>query len=285
MKVTLTKKVLVSTVAATLTLGIAVGAYADSALKQVIAYQNSALQIKVNGKQIDQSSEDGTMYPLVYEGHSYVSAKALAEALGATVKWNNDTQTVEVTGNGNTPKEQGLPTKDNSTKTTPSTAQTPASPAATSAVISYDSIPDQVTLTNDFLATGDAILNAFLAAFSSNDNSALKETLNKIGYENSTYHGPELNFKEISEDLVQYKKRYSPDEIEKIANGGVLAIKNKDYNIKPELKVDSDKTGFYLSYSYVIYYNKTYSTIYVRAKFNNELVKGFKLKDISVGIN
>ncbi|WP_243633350.1 stalk domain-containing protein [Paenibacillus xerothermodurans] len=64
------------------------------------------------------------MYPLVYEGHSYVSARALAEALGATVKWNNDTQTVEVTTSG-APATAGMPDKDNSTGTT-----TPAAPAA-----------------------------------------------------------------------------------------------------------------------------------------------------------
>jgi hypothetical protein len=85
MKVSLSKKLLVSTVLTTLILGIGVGAYADSALKQVTAYQNSNLLVKVNGKQIDQSSEDGTMYPLVYDGHSYVSAKGLAEAMGGKV--------------------------------------------------------------------------------------------------------------------------------------------------------------------------------------------------------
>lgn len=126
-----TKKVLVIISVVSVALAMGSVAYAGTALRQITAYQNQDLKVRVNGSLVDMSSEDGTMYPLVYDGHSYVSAKALAEKLGATVSWNNDTQTVEVSTNGYIPADAGAPTKDNTTtkpSTTPSTT-TPSSGA------------------------------------------------------------------------------------------------------------------------------------------------------------
>ncbi|MFC5449061.1 stalk domain-containing protein [Paenibacillus aestuarii] len=91
----------------------ALAAYADSTLKQISAYQNAAIKVAVNGNPVDLSSDDGTMYPIVYEGHSYVSAKAVAEALGATVKWNNESQTVEISSSN--AASSAVPSKDNTT--------------------------------------------------------------------------------------------------------------------------------------------------------------------------
>jgi hypothetical protein len=129
MKKFFTKKLVIGVI---LSLGLVTafgaGAFANSALTQVTAYQNAELKVSVNGKAIDQSSEDGVMYPLVYNGHSYVSAKALAEALGAKVHWNNETQTVEVTASvyGTDPKA-GVPYDDNTSPTLdqPSTSAQP----------------------------------------------------------------------------------------------------------------------------------------------------------------
>jgi hypothetical protein len=113
MKLFFTKKVLVIITVLSLVLAMGAGVYADSALKQISAYQNSALSITVNGKAIDISSPDGPLYPIVYAGHSYVPAKSLAEALGAKVDWNARTQTVEVvTQNVYLDPFMGEPTKD-----------------------------------------------------------------------------------------------------------------------------------------------------------------------------
>ncbi|NQX69866.1 hypothetical protein HQN90_27405 [Paenibacillus alba] len=132
MKKIFTKKVLTVITAISVVTAIGSVAYADSALKQITAYQNQNLKVSVNGSAVDMSSEDGIMYPLVYEGHSYVSAKALAEKLGATVKWNNDTQTVEVTS-GSVSSNSGIPNKDNSgPASTPKPTPVPTPPPATS---------------------------------------------------------------------------------------------------------------------------------------------------------
>jgi hypothetical protein len=112
MKSFFTKKVLIIISGLSLLLAMGAIVYADSALKKIAAYQNSALHVTVNGKEMDMASADGPIYPLVYEGHSYVPAKALAEALGASINWNPQTQTVEVTQSVYEDKNAGDPTKD-----------------------------------------------------------------------------------------------------------------------------------------------------------------------------
>jgi len=98
-----------------LVLSFSLGVYASSTLKKVTAYQNSTIKVTVNGEAIDLGSGSTALYPLVYNGNTYVSAKALAEAMGGTVKWNSKTQTVEVTvGSVGNQDSAGVPYKDNS---------------------------------------------------------------------------------------------------------------------------------------------------------------------------
>jgi hypothetical protein len=155
----LSKKILILTTAVSIATAMGAVAYADSALKQISAYQNAGLQVDVNGSSVDLSSEDGIMYPIVYNGHSYVSAKAVAEALGASVKWNDATTTVEITSNGTAPANAGKAEKDNTKPSAPSPAptapsKTPAAPALPSAspVSSNNdgSISDAVSLGKTF---------------------------------------------------------------------------------------------------------------------------------------
>ncbi|WP_426450120.1 stalk domain-containing protein [Paenibacillus sp. S-38] len=130
MKELFSKKVLSVLTVSSLSLAVGAWAYADDALKQISAYQNAGISIKVNGSSIDLSSEDGMMYPIIYEGHSYVPAKALAEAMGGTVKWNNDAKAVEVTSGGSPSSSAGIPNKDNSTPASKPAASTGKAPVA-----------------------------------------------------------------------------------------------------------------------------------------------------------
>lgn len=132
MKKLLTKKVLVVTTVASLVLGISSVSFAASTLKKITAYENAAIKVEVDGKSVNFSSDEGMMYPIVYNGHSYVSAKAVAEALGATVEWDGARQAVVITSSGEVAPELGIPNKDNTTKPTPSATPTPtAAPTAT----------------------------------------------------------------------------------------------------------------------------------------------------------
>ncbi|MEW9701270.1 stalk domain-containing protein [Paenibacillus sp. SI8] len=151
MKNIFTKKVLASISIISLAVTVGAVAYADSALRQITAYQNQALKVTVNGSAVDMSSEDGTMYPIVYEGHSYVSAKAVAEKLGATVRWNNDTQTVEITSSGSVPSNAGIPDKDNS-GSAPATP-TPAPQSRPSASGNTGSLTDPIAFGSSFTYT------------------------------------------------------------------------------------------------------------------------------------
>jgi hypothetical protein len=276
----LTKKVLALITIASLIMAVGAVAYADSTLKQVTAYQNQAMKVTVNGKEIDSSTAEGTMYPLVYDGHSYVSAKTLAEALGATVKWNGDTNTVEVTnGAGNS---IGNPTKDNSSQ--PQATQSPQQSGhtdTTAPVLSYDKVPDQATALHDFSTTAEDSLTWFLVGLTTGDYSDLKTYLNKIGYKDSAFHGPSVNYKEIANALDHYVAQYSTDEKKQIAALGATAITNKAWDkTNTNIKVDKDEKGFYLTYEYVLYMNNTYHTLWVNADFSSELSKTIDLKDI-----
>ncbi|WP_425270943.1 stalk domain-containing protein [Paenibacillus ferrarius] len=62
------------------------GVYADGVVKQITAYQNFSIKIKVNGSILDLNDNTGSMDPIIYNGHSYVPAKELGEALGAVVQ-------------------------------------------------------------------------------------------------------------------------------------------------------------------------------------------------------
>ncbi|CAN7764445.1 stalk domain-containing protein [Paenibacillus sp. LjRoot153] len=143
-----TKKTLVIISIASLALSVGAVAYADSTLRQISAYQNQELKVKVNGSEVDMSSEDGTMYPIVYDGHSYVSAKAVAEKLGASVKWNNDTQTVEISNGANS--RSGVPDKDNTVKPPPTQAPLPTTAPSKGTSSDSGSLSDPVAFGSTF---------------------------------------------------------------------------------------------------------------------------------------
>lgn len=141
MKKLLSKKLLVSITAVSLVFGVSSASFAASTLKKITAYQNAAIKVEVDGSSIDLSSSNGMLYPIVYNGNSYVPAKAVAEALGATVKWNGSRQAVEITS-GETSSNAGIPYNDNtsgsnsapSTPSTPSTSITPSTPSSSGSV-------------------------------------------------------------------------------------------------------------------------------------------------------
>ncbi|WP_243633349.1 hypothetical protein [Paenibacillus xerothermodurans] len=59
MKSGLKRNMMVAITALSVTVAVGAVGYADSALKQITAYQNAALNITVNGSKVDLSSEEG----------------------------------------------------------------------------------------------------------------------------------------------------------------------------------------------------------------------------------
>lgn len=133
MKLSMSKKALGVVTAVSLLFGVSAVSYAGSQTKQITAYQNPGIAITVDGQKVDLNSDEGMMYPLIYDGHSYVSARAVAEAMGGTVKWNDATQTVEITTAGSSSAPAGSkPVNDNSKPAqTPSPKQVPTTAPST----------------------------------------------------------------------------------------------------------------------------------------------------------
>ncbi|MGE5674445.1 MAG: stalk domain-containing protein [Mycobacterium leprae] len=82
------------TVAALLLTGAAAGATAES-LRKSITVEYKGISIKVDGQQVAIPEEQA---PFLYvdQGRTYVPARPLAEALGASVGWDGTTNTVQV---------------------------------------------------------------------------------------------------------------------------------------------------------------------------------------------
>lgn len=71
----------------------AVGAWAATGNRQNIEVEYRDIKLSVNGKPVTMDTE-----PFLYleKGRTFVPARPLAEALGGTVGWNQETSTVEV---------------------------------------------------------------------------------------------------------------------------------------------------------------------------------------------
>lgn len=64
---------------------------AENGIKTISVLYNN-IKITVNGKEVKTNVE-----PFQYNGNTFVPVRFVSEALGANVKWNNETKTVEIT--------------------------------------------------------------------------------------------------------------------------------------------------------------------------------------------
>ena len=78
-----------------LTAGLAVGASAAANRKQIVAYENYAIAIKLDGEVQTPTDANGKrVYPISYQGTTYLPIRAVAKMLGIGVDWEQATQTV-----------------------------------------------------------------------------------------------------------------------------------------------------------------------------------------------
>lgn len=70
---------------------------ASPTTKQIVAYLNYGLNIEVDGE-IKQMTDAGgnRVYPITFDGTTYVPVRGLGQLMGANIGWNNDTNTVVV---------------------------------------------------------------------------------------------------------------------------------------------------------------------------------------------
>jgi hypothetical protein len=91
------KTIFVSTliISTVFTVGAFTGATAEAKLKEITAFINQSMNIKLNGKQfIPSDSEGNKLNPIIYNGDSYLPVRSLSQALGVPVKYDDSTSTI-----------------------------------------------------------------------------------------------------------------------------------------------------------------------------------------------
>ncbi|WP_019913174.1 stalk domain-containing protein [Paenibacillus sp. HW567] len=192
----ISKKVFVSSILATGLLCGAVGVYASNGVSLVQAYLNSNIKFTVNGSSWTPKDANGnTISPLVYNGSTYLPAKAVGEAMNAEVLWNGSSKTVAITTGGATagePYNDASPTTTTSTTTTPTATAAPTAPTApTSSVPASqpNSLPSGVLslpANHDLSASSEkykpvalAFIQAYGNALTSGSNSGINALVDK----------------------------------------------------------------------------------------------------------
>lgn len=70
---------------------------ASPTTKQIVAYLNFALNIEVDGEIKEMTDVNGNrVYPITFDGTTYVPVRGLGQLMGANIGWNNETSTVIV---------------------------------------------------------------------------------------------------------------------------------------------------------------------------------------------
>lgn len=73
----------------------ALGASASSGLQEISAYLNSNITVKMDGEtQTFLDAKGNRVYPITYQGSTYLPVRAVAGLVGLDVNWDQTTQTV-----------------------------------------------------------------------------------------------------------------------------------------------------------------------------------------------
>lgn len=91
------KKKFVSAVALTLALlcAFTLGANASGTLQEIKAYLNSGITVKMDGVEQVLKDANGTrIFPITYNGSTYLPVRAVSDMLGVGVDWDQATQSV-----------------------------------------------------------------------------------------------------------------------------------------------------------------------------------------------
>ena len=93
------RKKLISSLVLTLVLlcGIAIGAGASGALQEIKAYLDPSITIKLEGEaQTFLDAKGNRVYPITYQGSTYLPVRAVAGLAGFEVNWDQATRTVDL---------------------------------------------------------------------------------------------------------------------------------------------------------------------------------------------
>ncbi|WP_282937590.1 stalk domain-containing protein [Paenibacillus sp. RC67] len=73
------------------------GAYAGANIAEVKAYLNKGIKVIIDDEHVSFADPDGNpVYPVIYDGNSYLPSRALTNALGGEIDWNDDTNAITI---------------------------------------------------------------------------------------------------------------------------------------------------------------------------------------------
>ncbi|MWC29740.1 stalk domain-containing protein [Paenibacillus sp. MMS18-CY102] len=231
------KKVLVVLVGvlACTTVGSAV--YAGTAMKKIIAYQNAGITIKVNGSKVNLSDSGKALYPITYDGTTYVPAAPVAKAMGGSVSWNAAGQSVDITTKGSS----------GSAGTTGSTGTTPSSTDSVNLKTGYTNGTAMSKIFEDNKNAASYAIRLYASAIQTGDTKALKAWMRTNSQKTSTGKDYYDDYaKDLDEDVAFYRDMFTSGELATLANDVIAKAKAKQFSADSKGNAGSNRLDYWI---------------------------------------
>lgn len=90
-------------------LGFGMSAVAQNTVQDINAQINSGIKLNIHGSSVQLKEPDGTnIYPIVYNGRTYLPLRSLSELLNEDVKWDGPSQTISLIKKSSEDKEKDM---------------------------------------------------------------------------------------------------------------------------------------------------------------------------------
>ncbi|NEW04915.1 hypothetical protein GK047_02640 [Paenibacillus sp. SYP-B3998] len=263
------KSVFVSTIVAASLIFGSVGVFASSGLEKIQAFLNHDIKFTVDGKAWTPTDSDGNeLTPIIYDGSSYVPAKAVAEKMGGSVKWDASSQTIRLTTSSNKSTD-GVPYKDGGSSSTPSKPAPSPDPVDVPSGDGVMVLGDKEATTAKMKEQAVAIIKLYGDALETGSTAKFDAYVDKFVAEKRD-HSP-----------ISLGRQYYKDEFKKKVKGAIAvndtdkitdyaktmkAVKSSDV----EVYHVSNKTEFSQSFEYNFYPKdwSAFSSVYVHFTFS-----------------
>ncbi|MCZ8522059.1 MULTISPECIES: copper amine oxidase N-terminal domain-containing protein [Paenibacillus] len=208
----------------TLTMGMVVGTYADEAIAEITAHVNKRMTLQVDGTQVKLADGKEELAPIIYEGRSYVPAKPLAEALGAQVRWDEETERVIITtaDKGAPAGEQGEPEASATDK--------PAEKTAGGIPVTYPADTEPSKIYDEYKTMAREGLTVYIYALGTADmDGKLKDFVYKYYPEDLAADSPEKIYQRASRGLEVTGGQLRPADIRKQMEDALAAVSSREF--------------------------------------------------------
>ena len=92
------KKIWIVVACFALIFSIGATAAASSFLVDIRAHQNKGVKITIDGAPWVPKAGETVLYPITYEGSTYLPVRAIAEALDVPIQWDAENNTIHIGG-------------------------------------------------------------------------------------------------------------------------------------------------------------------------------------------